>query len=115
MPHEHDSTVKTQDAVNVAAVWPATARMAPAPIPDIVQAAPVAARTPMAPAPRLTGILRVVLAAAYLALIAALAAAAVATRELALIVVIAALLLAAFFTLRDLSEYRRAARKMAEP
>ena len=103
MSHEHDSTAGAQGAVNVAAVWPATAQMAPLPIPEIVEPAPAAVRMPLARARRPAGILRILLAALYAVLIAALAAAAAATGELALIFVIAALVLAAFFTLRDLA------------
>ena len=83
---------------NVAAVWPASAQIAPLPIPDIEERRPFEVHQPTPAAPDVPSGVGVLIVAAYCALIASLALASVASRESAFAIVIAALFLVAFFT-----------------
>lgn len=98
MLHEH-SSFDVEGAVNIAAVWPASAQIAPIPIPDIIEPHMPVAQTPTPAAPDVPAGVGVLIAAAYAAVIAALALTAVASRESAFMVVIAGLFLIAFFTI----------------
>ena len=86
------------DSMDVAAVWPTSASVAPFPIPEME---PISQRhefqaTPAAPEiPAAVGGL---IAASYAALIAALAVATVSSAESIFVIVIAALFVVAFFT-----------------
>jgi hypothetical protein len=98
MLHEHVSFDDADGAVNIAAIWPASAQIAPIPIPDLVEPRQVAAQAPTPSAPDVPGGVGVLIVGAYAAVIAALALTAVASRESAFMVVIAGLFLVAFFT-----------------
>lgn len=98
MLHEHISIDDAQGAVNIAAVWPASAQIAPIPIPDIIEPRAATIQTPTPSAPDVPAGAGVLLVASYVALLAALAVTAVASLESAFMVAIAALFLVAFFT-----------------
>ena len=99
MLHEQISFADAENAVNVAAVWPASAQIAPVPIPDIIESRHLGVHSPTPSAPDVPGGVGVLIIAAYTALLAALALTAVASLESAFMVTIAALFLVAFFTI----------------
>ena len=86
------------DSMDVAAVWPTSASVAPFPIPEMELISPpqIFRATPAAPdVPAAVGGL---IAASYAGLIAALAVATVGSAESIFVIVIAALFVVAFFT-----------------
>jgi hypothetical protein len=98
MLHEQISFADAENAVNVAAVWPASAQIAPVPIPDIIERHVATAQIPTPSARDVPGGVGVLIIGSYAALLAALAVTAVASLESAFMVTIAALFLVAFFT-----------------
>jgi hypothetical protein len=96
MLHEKIS-VDRLDSLDIAAVWPSSAQIAPVPIPDLepMQASRAFAPTPAAPdVPAGVGVLIV---AAYVALIASFAAATVRSVDSAFFLVIIAFFVTMFF------------------
>lgn len=98
MRREQFSARQDYDALDVAAVWPASTQLAPCPIPDL---APISERlefraTPAAPdVPAAVGWL---IATSYAGLIAALAIATAGSAESIFVIVIAALFVVAYFS-----------------
>ena len=86
------------DAIDVAAVWPTSAQLAPFPIPEmeLISGRQEFRATPAAPdVPAAVGVM---IAASYAGLIVALAVATVGSAESIFVIVIAALFVVAFFT-----------------
>ena len=87
------------DAVDVAAVWPTSAQLAPFAIPELerIGESPEFGATPAAPdVPAAVGVM---IAASYAGLIIALGVATVGSAESIFVIVIAALFVIAFFTI----------------
>ena len=87
------------DAVDIAAVWPTSAQLAPFPIPELegISESQEFRATPAAPdVPAAVGAM---IAASYAGLIVALAVATVGSAESIFVIVIAALFVIAFFTI----------------
>ena len=98
MRHEQIAARDTYSKVDIMAVWPTGAQIAPLPIPDIEQADPARtfAATPAAPdIPAAVGWMIVL---SYVALIAAFATATVASAHSVYMITISALFVVAFFT-----------------
>lgn len=98
MRHEVLKDRDSFDTVDVAAVWPASAQVAPLPIPEIERASdrePVYGEPAAPDVPVAVGGL---IAAAYGSLIAAFAVATVASRESIFMIVVAAFFLFMFFS-----------------
>ena len=81
MLHEQISFADAENAVNVAAVWPASAQIAPVPIPDIIEPRASRVQMPTPSAPDVPGGVGVLIVGSYVALLAALAVTAVASVE----------------------------------
>ena len=90
---DHDSYAK----VDVAAVWPASAQVAPLPLPEIAEAPAAAEFTPTPAAPELAGGVGGMIVAAYVALLTAFIFATVGSAESIFMVVIAAFFMFMFF------------------
>ena len=98
MDSEQFFATRDYDAMDVAAVWPSSASVAPFPIPklELIGQHPTFQATPAAPdVPAAVGGL---IAASYAGLIAALAVATVGSARSIFVIVIAALFVVAFFT-----------------
>lgn len=98
MRHDSLKTRDDYDTVDVAAVWPASAQVAPLPIPDLVDGSEeqVVRSTPAAPdVPAAAGFM---IAGTYVALIAALAVATVGSGKSLMAIVIAFFFVFTFFS-----------------
>lgn len=97
MRHEQIAARDTYTKVDIAAVWPTGAQVAPLPVPDLDQAAPQAQQaTPAAPdVPAAVGKL---IAGSYVTLLAAFALATVASSYSVYTIVICAGFLVAYFS-----------------
>ena len=98
MDSEHYFARHSFDSMDVAAVWPTSASLAPFPIPEIE---PISGREEFQPTPAAPDVPAAVgglIAASYAGLIAALAIATVGSGESIFVIVVAALFAVAFFT-----------------
>lgn len=96
MRHQSVHDRDKYDTVDVAAVWPATAQVAPLPIPEIAEDAQLANPAPAVPdVPPAAGLM---IAGTYVALIAALAVATVGSGKSILAIVIAFFFVLMFFS-----------------
>ena len=86
------------DAIDVAAVWPTSAQLAPFPIPEMELISGRQEFTATPAAPDVPAAVGVMIAASYAGLIVALAVATVGSAESIFVIVIAALFVVAFFT-----------------
>ena len=86
------------DAIDIAAVWPTSAQLAPFPIPELEQISENQEFRATPAAPDVPAAVGGMIAASYAGLIAALAFATVGSAESIFVIVIAALFVIAFFT-----------------
>lgn len=86
------------DTVDVAAVWPASAQVAPLPIPEIAESPARSAAMPAPAAPDVPPAAGIMIAGTYVALIAALAVATVGSGKSLLAIVVAFFFVFMFFS-----------------
>ena len=98
MFHERILVEDDRRPANVAAVWPASAQIAPLPIPDVEERPPIGIFQATPAASDVPAGVGALIVASYCALVASLALATVASRESAFAIAIVALFLVAFFT-----------------
>jgi hypothetical protein len=94
MRHQGSRNSDRFDTVDIAAVWPASAQVAPLPLPDVDAAEPALATGAVPDLPAAVGTLIV---GSYAVLIAAFALATVSSRESIFMIVIAAFFAVMFF------------------
>lgn len=96
----HDQ-IKARDSfttVDLAAVWPASAQVAPLPLPDVEASAEASAFTPTPAAPDVPAAVGGMIVASYAALLGSFALATVASAHSVFMLVICGLFLVAYFT-----------------
>ena len=98
MRHEQISARDSYAKVDIAAVWPSSAQVAPLPVPDIEQIARAEDFTPTPAAPELAGGVGGLIVGAYAVLLGTFALATVGSRESIFAVAIAAFFMLMFFT-----------------
>jgi hypothetical protein len=98
MRHEKIAVTDRLDSVDIAAVWPASAQIAPVPIPDIEPDRPQHAFLPTPAAPDIPAGVGMMIVAAYVALISAFAAATIRSADSVFLLVIIAFFVGMFFT-----------------
>lgn len=98
MRHEQISARDTYTKVDVAAVWPASAQIAPLPIPDVEQVAVSQPQQATAAAPDVPAAVGKLIIGSYVTLLGTFALATVASTYSIYMIVISALFLVAYFT-----------------
>lgn len=98
MYREQINAKQGYDAIDIAAVWPTSAALAPFPVPELEQISERQDYRATPAAPDVPAAVGGMVAASYAALIAALAVATVGSAKSIFVIVIAALFVIAFFT-----------------
>lgn len=98
MRHDSVKDRNEYDIVEVAAVWPATAQLAPLPIPELTERADSQPAAPAPAAPDVPAAAGFMIIASYVALLAALTLATAASGQSIFAIVIAAFFLFMFFS-----------------
>ena len=98
MRHEQIEARDTYDKVDIAAVWPASAQVAPLPVPEIDRPAGTEPFRAAAAAPDVPAGVGVLIVGAYVGLVAAFALATMGSKESVFQLAIVVTFLAAFFT-----------------
>jgi hypothetical protein len=98
MRHEKISVTDRLDSVDIAAVWPVSAQIAPLPIPDLEFEQAERSCLPTPAAPDVPAGVGTMIVAAYVALIAAFAAATIRSADSLFFLAIVAFFVATFFT-----------------
>ena len=98
MRHDQIHRKDSYNMVDIAAVWPAGAQVAPLPVPDIDEPAADAPFAPTPSSPDIPVAVGGLIAASYAALIAAFALATVGSAESIFAITVSALFVLAFFT-----------------
>lgn len=98
MRHQHKLSENSYTKVDVAAVWPATAQIAPLPVPDIEEVRIQKALSPTEAAPDVPSVVGAMIAGAYVMLLTTFALAAVASSYSVYMIAVCAMFLVAFFT-----------------